>query len=111
MREFFKILLVGSLSSVMYYYAVPRDILLAQIIAWCCLLYSMFAAIILVCNPRIYVETMRAFTKCFWWTRFVNYGFIALNIYNTYGSALGYIYFILFAFFESLFIIAKLSAR
>ncbi len=111
MRELFKILLIGSLTSVMYYYAVPRDILLAQIIAWGCLSYAMFAAGVLVFNPLVYAETMRTFTKCPLWTRFVNYIFIALNIYNTYGSALGYIYFILFAFFEGLFIIAKVSAR
>lgn len=111
MRELFKILLVGSLSSVMYYYAIPRDALLAQIIAWLCLSYAMFAASVLVLNPLVYAETMRTFAICPLWTRFVNYIFIALNIYNTYGSALGYVYFILFAFFESLFIIAKVSAR
>lgn len=109
MRELLKILLIGSLGSIMYYYAEQRDVLFAQILAWASTAVSVYIAIALVMSYKFYTETMKIFAQMPFWSRIPSYGFIAFNIYTLYGSALGYIYLILFIFSEALYIIAKVS--
>ena len=109
MRALLKILLVGCLTSAMYYYAEQRDVLFAQILAWCCMAFSMYIALALVVSYKFYTQTMKILSGSPLWYRIPNYGFIAFNIHALYGSALGYIYLILIIFFEALYLIAKLS--
>ena len=111
MKEGIKLIVTNSISTFIYYLGFTKNMLPAQVFAWIFLAIPIIIALTIVYSNKIYEAAMKSLSDLSLKTKIFMYPFIAANIYFTQGinTPIGIVYLILVGFYESLYIISKLS--
>jgi len=111
MRETLKIIITNSLSTLLYYLGFMKNMVWAQVIAWAFLSLPIILALAIVWSDKLYETALKSLADLHLRTKLLMYPFIAANIYCTQGinTPVGIVYLILAGFYESIYIISKLS--
>ena len=111
MGEPLKIIITNSLSTLLYYLGFMKNMVWAQVTAWALLSLPIIIALAIVWSDKLYETALKSLTDLSFRTKLLVYPFIAANIYCTQGinTPFGIVYLILVGFYESIYIISKLS--
>lgn len=111
MKESIKLIFTNSITTLVYYLGFTKGMVSAQIFAWIFLALPIIVALAIVYSNKMYELAMKSLGDLSFKTKILMYPFIAANIYFSQGinTAIGITYLILVIFYESLYIITKLS--